>query len=160
MNRIKQKAKKCPYSECMLPDNNNYYKWQVIYIIVSAVYLAHDYSEFTFISVFLFMAPILFDLFFAKFNLKILKFLKVIFITLDVGIIFISFFGLIGVVEQENKIFHISSTSMIMPNFSVDKKFILFIVLLNILVPVMLYIGSPTKKTEEVNKEIDEIMKG
>lgn len=144
-----KKARKCPFEECYLPDNNVKYIIQAVYLLVSCIFLIKDSSEFTFFSVLMFVAPILLDLVYTKFDGKLYAYISRFYITINTAIAVFCFTGMCGFFVDKGTSFAIHSSSMIWPGVSFAKRVLLVPMIIDLLIPVMMHRACPCKKTKE-----------
>jgi hypothetical protein len=138
----------CPYEECYLPDNNNKYWVQVVFLVISGTVLIAKKSDFTFFSILMFVAPSVMDLIGTKLRSRIYNVIRRIFVTLNVVIIVFCACGLAGFFVDGGETFYISAEAVILGGVGFNKKYILFLMLANLVSPILMITASPCKKSK------------
>ena len=139
---------RCEYGVCYLPDNNNRYWWQLVYLLISAAYLAADRSQFTFVSLFMFTVPIILDLISADFPIKIYNCIKKVYLVLNVAIGIFCMLGMFGAIIDDGVTFAVSPESMLFSNVGIEKTAFLVPLLIDLFIPIMMRNASPSKNTK------------
>lgn len=140
----------CPYEECYLPDNNVKYIIQFVYLIASGLFLIKKSEEFTFFSVFLFIAPILLDLVYTRFRGKLYTTINWFYIIINASIALFCFAGMFGFFVDGGEFFAVSGEAMVCAGKMFKKKCLLIPMTIDLLVPVMMHRACPSKKTKEM----------
>ena len=96
---------KCYYGECQLPENNQRYVWQFVYIVFGAICLATNEKEFSFFSLFTFVAPVLIDLLGCVITQKWIKHIRQLFIFLNAFVVLVCLSGWFGFFEDTGSAF-------------------------------------------------------
>ena len=145
---------KCAYSECMLPLNNARYGVQFCYLLLSILFLFKSSNEFTFFSIFMYSVPILIDLLFSTMQGKIFTTIKFCFIVFNAAIIVFCLLGLIGVFIDTGAEFQVVETSLILASSTIRKTTFIIPMLLELIVPFSLLLGSPNQKSMHIVESI------
>lgn len=145
-----RKNNKCYFEECILPSNNNRYFLQLFFLILGLVYLLKDSREFTFVTIFMYTTPILIDLISVKLNSRFFNHIKAIFVIFNSIIILFCISGLFGVIEDKENYFSIVSTAVAFAEIKIEKKILLISMVVELSIPIILYFGSPTRRTNEI----------
>lgn len=152
------RAIKCAYNECMLPNDNSKFAIQFFYLLVSILFLFKSASSFTFFAILMYTAPILLDLVYTGMSNIIFRIVKTVFLVFNAFLIVFCFLGLFGFIVDRGSSFQVASTSLIIPNFYVDKVELAKPLLAELIVPVSMFFGSPNKRAkaaiEYVVKEV------
>lgn len=151
------KKNKCAYPECMLPESNTKYLIQIFYLSISILFLFKSSSDFTFFAILMYSAPILLDLAYSEMKGGVWDKIKFTFIVLNGVVVSLCFLGLFGVLIDANNSFEVVETALLFPGFSIEKEKLAIPMLFELLVPVSMYIGSPTKNTK---KALDFVLGG
>lgn len=146
----KKRDRKCPFDECYLPDNNSKYTIQLLYLMVSGLFLIKDSKEFTFFSILMFVAPILLDLVYTTLKGKAYNVISKIYIGFNSLIVVFCVVGMYGVFVDKGSTFAVSDTVMIYPGLSFDKKFLLIPMAVDLFIPIMMHRACPSKKTKQM----------
>ncbi len=142
-------SKKCPYVKCYLPDNNNKYLLQLIYLSISFLLLLKDENKFTFFSILMYTAPILIDLITCDIPGTKARWFRIVFIVINSIVCFISVLGLAEVLEDNGAQFCICQTYMVLPGLSFPKKCILFPMASSLGIPLMMFVSNPTQRSKQ-----------
>ncbi len=137
----------CPYEECVLPASNWKYNAQAVYLLACFCVLIKNSIEFSFVSMGLFTAPIILDLCSTELVGKWFNGLKQFFVSYNIGIICFCIFGIIGILQDQNDIFIVPSNALILANYWISKTVFVFLLLPDLIVPLVLRKACPTKKT-------------
>lgn len=150
---------KCIYEECKLPKNNNHYFWQIGYMLIGLGVLFFSAKDFTFFQTFLFIAPVALDIFNAGFTTKTVNVLRVCFGVLDAALLVGCFLGMLGVIKDVETEFMISKTFLYWPGVAIEKKIVGYVIALNLIVPIVFYIGSPCQDTQNIMNRVKALKK-
>lgn len=137
----------CPYEECGLPASNWKYSVQAVYLLACFCVLIKNSIEFSFVSMGLFTAPILLDLCSTELVGKWFNGFKRFFVSYNTGIICFCVFGIIGILQDKNNIFIVPSNALIFANYWISKTVFVFLLLPNLIVPLVFRRACPTKKS-------------
>lgn len=143
---------KCAYPECMLPESNTKYLIQIFYLSVSILFLYKNSSDFTFFAILMYSAPILLDLAYSGMKGWVWGTVKFVFIVLNGVVVSLCFLGLFGVLIDANNSFKVVETALLFSGVSIEKEDLAIPMLFELLVPVSMYIGSPTKNAKKAVK--------
>lgn len=135
----------CAYKTCKLPRNNNRYYWQVAYLIIGIGFLISNEEDFTFFPLFTFVTPILIDLFDGKAYGKIARFIRKTFIVLNMVVIIFCISGWYGLFADDKTSFVVSETAMLFSGARFPKTIILWVIIADIVVPIMYSQSMPTR---------------
>lgn len=138
----------CEYKECYLPENNNKYKVQFGYLLFSGVYLIADKTEFTFFSLLMFTLPIILDLVYNSFPVKLYKKINNFFLIVNIAIGIFCFMGMVGIFVDNGEGFYFSNNSLLLPGKGFTKEYLLFPLAANMTIPIMMYYANPSKSTK------------
>ncbi len=142
----------CEYSHCWLPKDNKRYGWQLAYLIVSLCILLADKKNFTFFPIFLFIAPVFLDLMSSELKTATIEAIRKIFGLYNSVLLITCILGAAGFVQADEATFFIVSTSLIFPGKAVSKEIIGYILLPDLIVPIIFWIGAPCQKAKMVLK--------
>ena len=140
----------CAYNGCMLPANNRRYLIQFIYLAISVIFLFRDSGAFTFFAVMMYVFPILLDLAASPLRGKVFKTIRYVLVAANALALVFCLSGLFGFFIDDGEAFSIVKTAMIGPGLSFSKKKLIVPMVIELLVPIILYFGSPTKKSMHV----------
>ena len=149
-----EKESTCVYMKCLLPKNNHRYLWQIAYSFFAIVMLMVNTNAFTFVAVFLLVVPILTDAFFSEFHTRRWRWCCRIFIVVDIIVAGLCFLGLIGVLIDKGQSIAITTTFMYFGGKCVEKKYVAWILFANVVIPFILFIGSPCQSTKNLAEKI------
>ncbi len=145
----KTKTKKCIYDNCVIPDNNNVYLLQLAFLVFGILGFVLLQNEFSFFNIFLFITPIALDLAYNDVKGKLLKTIKGIYFCVDMICSVLCFVGITMLKEDglnvSSNIIYIAERV----DLSAIKKFMLWVVIANMFIPIMFYFGRPCKKTQK-----------
>ena len=140
--------KPCYHNGCKLPLNNNRYLWQMLYTIFGLIVLFWKTEQFTFFQVALFVFPILIDVSYGTLESKLMNFVRKCFITLNVLFFIFCMLGLANVIDDTGNSFYVY-LEVLNLHFSVTKVRFGWVMIPNIIIPVLYYGCSPCRKNEE-----------
>ena len=149
MARKPPKKITCAYNKCALPDNNRYYIWQCIVLITAFFAFMAMKTEITSLNIALFIVPVMLDLFDTKLYNKVLVVVAFIIRWLDVITIILIILNLFGIIYQKDNLYQIT-LEYVGTKYIPLKGWMLSVAAINILVPIILGIGRPTKRTIEI----------
>lgn len=157
----KVKHQTCYYTKCMLPKSNQKYGWQIVCLILSLMYLAKDYSQFTMLSVALYLLPIVLDLWTIELEPRWLDIFRSGTALLD-SLICILFAGgaLAELLTDSGDSFTVVSTSIILAGYTISKKYVFLFAAVNLLIPIMFFVGAPNREAMEVVAEMRGVKDG
>ena len=139
------KKRLCAYSDCQLPKNNNKYFAQLILLIIVLLFMIKDVQYFTLVSVFLFVAPVTLDLICTDLQPKWLNTVRIIFIIYNLVICLLSFSGIFGLITEQKTYFLVVETSMMWPEYIVNKDIVLYLLFIDLIIPWMFWKGAPNQ---------------
>lgn len=143
-------GRKCPYKDCYLPDNNNKYWVQFVYLIISVAVLIKNEKEFTFFSLLMFTVPIVLDLTSTSFNGWVYKVIGLGFIILNTAIAVFCLLGMIGFFVDDGSTFSVGTSVMVFAGKKFDKKLLLWPMVSDLFIPVVMYSACPSKRMKKV----------
>ena len=149
----RKKERLCEYDTCYLPDNNNKYWLQFVYLLFSGLYLISDKTAFTFFALLMFTVPIILDLASSNFPVKLFRVINNFYLTVNSVIICFCGLGMVGVFIDTGDCFCFSEKSLLMPGMGFEKTILLVPLTVNMLIPVLMYNASPSKKTRWIIKQ-------
>lgn len=141
--------RKCAYNDCMLPKDNNRYWLQLLCLLISICFMAIDFKAFTFLSMFMYTVPITLDLIYSKFEGRFLSFIRILFLVVNVLIVVFCVVGQFGFFVDNGDTISVINTSMIFAEKTISKTSLLYLLLVDLLVPVMMVFGTPNQRTAE-----------
>lgn len=143
---------KCAYSSCMLPNHNYQYLFQIFYLTVCAFVLMRDDTQLTFFAMSMYVVPILNDLISTKLKWKFLNCVRKLLIVIT-GILFVGcFLGLANVIIITEEGFEVLNISIFQG--TIPRNWVCISLFAEILVPIVLWAGSPTNKTQAIAEKI------
>lgn len=143
-------GRKCPYKECYLPDNNNKYWVQLVYLIISVAILIKNEKEFTFFSLLMFTAPILMDLTSTRFEGKLYNAIGNGYIILNTVIAVFCLLGMFGLFVDNGSTFSVDESAMVFAGAQMEKKTLLWPMVLDLLIPTVMYNACPSKRAKKI----------
>lgn len=149
----------CHYGRCWLPKDNSKYGWQMVFLVFSLFVLWKDVESFPFFPIFLFSAPVMIDILTTELNSKVCTVIRKLFGIGNAIVIVFCFFGFGDIILDNGDYFAFASTSMLLGQVSIRKTYIGIALALDILVPLVFFIGAPSQKTLhmlEVDKRMTE----
>ena len=152
-----KQRKKCAYNYCMLPKNNNRYWAQLVFYIIAFCFIALDAHAFTFLSLFIYVIPIVLDLLFAEIKNGFLTKLKYFFLVANIILALICIVGQFGFFVDEGTNIKVVETSMILANTQIPKNLLLFLLLVDLVIPVIMVFGTPNQKSAQAILFIQDI---
>lgn len=144
------KMRVCQFDQCYLPDNNKRFCFQLAYLFIGLGVLVKNPSEFTFFSLLLYTAPILLDLISTDLKGKLFKGLRIGYIVFNGIIVTFCLLGVFGFLTDENTVFKVVATSLVFPGLSIEKTKLAYPMMIDILIPVVLYVACPNKSMKKV----------
>lgn len=142
-------TRKCVYTECKLPANNNRYWSQLLCLVLGFFAMLINSSSFSFLSVFLYVTPIAVDLYHTEYINRGLNTLKHLFLVLNLFIVIFCFLGLIGFLIDLGDAFAVSESALIFSGRMVPKKALIYVLLVDLVVPVSMVYGTPNQKSSQ-----------
>jgi len=139
-----ERASKCFYSECFLPKNNHKYLAQMVYLLVAYGILITSKRQFTFVTITMYIMPIMIDLFYCQVAYNIAKKFVILFTIYNVVLCIFCVCGFTKVIADEGDYFSIAT--MYYSGALVSKIHFSFLLLLDLLVPFVFWITCPNKK--------------
>lgn len=149
----------CHYNRCWLPRDNSKYLWQVFFLAVSVILLFKKMEDFSFFPIFLFISPVMVDIITTELKSKVCTFIRWLFGIGNAVIFILCILGFAGIIVDEGNCFALVSTFIFFKKISVEKTFVGIALTLEILVPIVFFIGAPSQKTLhmlEVDSKITE----
>ena len=142
----------------MLPENNNKYILQIVCLFFSVMCLMKDFRQFTMVSVLLYLFPIILDLWTVELEPTWLDYLRIVCAIFD-SVICVIFVGGVftGLLIDSGTSFTVIDTSMILAEYPVSKKFLLWVALGNLTIPIMFLTGTPNRGTMETVMKVREL---
>lgn len=144
-----EKIIKCAYKECALPESNTHYWWQFFIYLLSAILLQRDENYFSFFSIFMFCAPITGDLLTSGVKGFWSKIFKWVMVLHNAILVLFCLLGFSGYIIDKNGVFTTGIAPIALPVFNVSKSIVFYSVLFDLFVPIILLLGTPTKKTND-----------
>ncbi|WP_312693506.1 hypothetical protein [Caproiciproducens sp.] len=141
----KYKNGKCPYPICALRTNRDGLKCilKCICSLVAYTNLAKNVSLFTGITVFLFLFPSTVDLVCYRSKSHLVELLKYIVLAIDSIVLFTTFSTVFGFMDQDALTFFVNPNAMILEGLVIPKNKLFKLMLSNIPMIIVCYIGSP-----------------
>ena len=102
-----------------------------------------------FFAILMYTAPILLDLVYTGMSNIIFRIVKTVFLVFNAFLIVFCFLGLFGFIVDRGSSFQVASTSLIIPNFYVNKVELAKPLLAELIVPVSMFFGSPNKRAKD-----------
>lgn len=141
----------CAHDECKLNENNNIRMWQLAYLGICFLALTCKFEEFGSLSIFLYVMPIIIDLFYLNMSKIIfLKLIKTILIVLNLFLLAVCLYIFIGGLAVNEDTFQFSHNVMFLKNLVIEKKYIVAMMFLDLSVPIIYYNAAPSKKTTRI----------
>lgn len=150
---------RCPYEQCYLPENNNRFLVQLIYLIVSLCVLIQAPEQFNFFSLFLYLVPILMDLICSPVTGKILRSVRRLFIGCDAVLLTFVLLGMLQIIEDTGPDFCVVGSALVFSGLTVSKRSLCWVLMFNLMIPVMYWVGSPSKRRKEQMQEMKEAVR-
>lgn len=142
-------ARKCAYNKCRLPKDNNKYWLQLFCLVVSICFMAIDVKAFTFLSVFMYTVPITLDLVYSEFDGHLLRTIRLIYLVANAVIVLFCIIGQFGFFIDGGDVITVIETSMIFAEQTIKKTTLLYLLIADLLVPVMMVFGTPNQRSAE-----------
>lgn len=164
--------KLCLYNKCNLPKNNKRFLWQILYLIIS-VFTILKPGQFSALTIFLFVFPILLDIY--NFDIAtnnkdqldffIIKIVILIYKFFNISLLIISFLGLSNIfIFNNNGDISFSKNMLIDFELVIPLNYTLFLLVADILFSLIMYFGAPCQakaKLYSMTTQItNKIMKG
>ena len=149
----------CSYKECQLPDNNKKFIVQLIYLGLSIFVLNKSAHEFTFYSVIMFTAPILLDLWSSQFNGRLYEFIRILFLILNGFVAMLCAAGMFGLLADCGDTFVVVPSAIVGAEYVIYKRHLIYLMLADLLIPIIMAVACPTKAMKEVSDFIAETRK-
>lgn len=106
---------KCAYDACQLPDNNNRFILQGVYILIGIFVLLSDSKNFTYFQTMLFIFPILIDIVCSGPTNRLAWVVRWVIGVADTLIMIVCFLGLGGIIVQDDASYFIIEASNPVP---------------------------------------------
>lgn len=142
-----EESRFCQYGRCWLPEKNTKYLIQAAYMFISAAMLFKEKPAFTFYATLLLIAPALLDVVTTELKSPFLNSIRRAFIVLDSLLVIFCILGIGGILQDNGDYFLISEKFLYFPGAAVRKEHAGLFILINILVPIGFWIGSPCQDT-------------
>lgn len=139
-------SSKCPYEVCQLPESNQRFVWQLVYILFGIACLIKDEVNFSYFPLFTFVAPVLIDLLGNKIDRNPAKLLRWGFIAINTVVVLMCGCGWYGLFEDTGSAFVVTDNAMICAGASIPKIWILWVIVSDVFVPIMYGMASPCRK--------------
>lgn len=153
---VSPNTKICAYEECHLPENNNKYWYQLVYLIVSIFILLRNNSDFTFYSLFMFTSPILLDLIFVHFDGKLYRVIKIVYIIVNTALAVICLVGMFEFLVDNGNTFAVVADAIILQEINIRKSWLAIPMGADLLIPVIMVFACPTKRSKEMSEFLRE----
>lgn len=148
----------CHYGQCQLSKDNRKYVCQVIFFIISIGILLKNRNDFSFLSIFLFVAPIMVDILTTDLKKsKTCTAIRWIFGFLNAVLLIGCFFGFANVIIDSGDYFTLLSTFMFFGGISIKKEGVALALAIDILVPVVFFFGVPSQATLRMLEDTERI---
>lgn len=148
----------CPYTNCPIPENNNYYLAQTIYMFISAVALVNFPTKIDSFSIILLIFPSILDMMFTKLVPKGLNWFKRCLLAIDSVLILLSVLGQTSLISYTGDGFLIPDSAVFFPGAQIfNIQIIAAILIANFVPPLLFYFGSPCKKNLKHTAEAEVI---
>ena len=144
-NRIK-----CTYNECQLPKDNRKYIIQGLFLLISAIFLFKDSYELTFFSMLMSSVPIVLDLVYTGVQGKVANAFRIFYLVLNAILIVCCIVGQFGMLVDNGTSIAINDTAMFFAGLSFNKKHLVVPLLVDLGVPVVMYVGGPTQHAKSI----------
>lgn len=122
------------------------YLWQFVFIIFGVLSFLFSKNDFTFFNILLFLVPIIFDLLYNEMKSTPLNILKKIFVVINCLCVIICVVGITMLKENNLTVYGEVLYIIGEIDLSVIKKFMFYVLISNVIVPVMFYFGRPCLK--------------
>ena len=155
-NRRNSNTIRCAYSECKLPNDNARFGIQFFYLFISVLFLFKDPKSFSFFAIAMYTVPILLDLAYSQLNGCVFKAIRVFFLVFNGCIVSACILGLFGFIVDNEDTFTVIKTSLVLADCSLKKAQLVVPLLLELVVPVIMFFGSPNKRSRNA---IEYVMK-
>lgn len=137
----------CPYTNCPIPENNNYYLAQTVYMFISAVALVNFPVKIDSFSIILLIFPSILDMMFTKLVPEGLNWFKRCLLVIDFALILLSVLGQTSLISYTGNGFLIPDGAVFFPGVQIlNIKIIAAILIANFIPPLLFYFGCPCKK--------------
>lgn len=136
----------CYYERCWLPKDNKKYFWQAGIITFSILVLFVAEESFSFFPLFLVVSPVMLDIVNTELKSKACNAVRLLFGILNGILLLCSFLGFAQVLVDTGSCFAFPSTFLFWPGLEIKKQYIGIAALLDIMVPLIFWIGAPCQK--------------
>jgi hypothetical protein len=144
-NFKKSNLRKCPYTNCLLPKDNKQYFIQIAYLFIIYCVLIKDESQFNFLSILLFVTPIVFDLTNNKLRINWLDKIRIVFALINILLIIFCLLGVFGIFIDRSTYFETLGTLLIFKNIIISKTCLSYLLIFDIFIPSLYYFGMPNQ---------------
>ncbi len=145
---------KCSYDSCQLPDNNNRFILQGVYILVGIFVLLSAPENFTYFQTVLFISPILIDIVCSGPTNTLARLVRWGVGIADTFIMIVCFLGLGEIIVQDSMNYWLVESMLLFGGIRISKSCIAVLLIANLLVPAVYYHYSPCKKLERIKAAI------
>lgn len=157
----KSKDYKCPYDECLLPDNHNHEGFQILYLTISVLMLANSENQLTPLSIFLFCVPVFADAWFFKSRCVPASIMKKVLLLIS-GVFILSYIlFLTSIIVESPESFSVNKNNMILgglADYPIQKATVSHWLIPLIASPALSLTGSQTKRIRDIS-DISESLK-
>ena len=144
----------CPYRKCKLPKTNSQYGWHLSYMLIALFLLIKSDNSLTFVTVFMYGVPIFIDLWSSRLTGRCFRLAKKLLMAINIVIVLFCFFGFFGILVDEGKAFHVINTAIVFSDFSIKKDIVIFVLSVELVGPLIMWFGSPTKNTKSATTRV------
>lgn len=135
----------CPVNECNLPKQHNLIWLRVLYLILCWCVMAFDPKQAGAFTIMMFILPTLFDLIALPKTIPVVRAIVMVMCFVNAIVLLVIMLSFAGIVSDELSYFVISAHSLVLAGTSISKAVLLGILFIDIFVPLISGIGSPTK---------------
>ena len=138
-------------------NRKNTYGWQMGFLFLNLLYIVKDITQLNALALSLYAIPIIIDLKNESFDNTLFRFFKIIVISINLGLV-ISLIALsfTGVVIDTKTHFEVVATSYWLSGVKLDKGIWLYVMILDLFIPLILRISI----IDEKDTLIEEVIKG
>lgn len=140
---------KCTYDACQLPDNNNRFILQGLYILIGIFVLLSNPESFTYFQTMLFVFPILIDIICSGPINRFARGVRWVIGIADTFIVIVCFLGLGGIIIQDTESYLFVESMLIFGGIAIGKIHIAVLLIANLIIPFAYYSYSPCKRSEK-----------
>lgn len=149
----------CPYETCKLPEHTYNYLAQFFYLAVAYLFLIRSNVDFSATNIVLYITPIAIDLVCSRRCSGLPGIIQMILYVTVIGVAVIGISSILGFFETTSEAFIVSGNAVLFSGVAIKKSWLAKILILPLLTPWVLSVGTVTRKDMESESLLNQIDK-